>query len=217
VPPRGDLRAYTPTRLAAMIVAPDLFPRSNEASSASPADGAPGHPLNPPDDLSRYDTGAGLFTAFGDKATAPPERRFWHPGVGAWAFEGLTAGALGKPHRDPNSDQTPNTARQAGKSTTMASPVVAPVRRPLDVPDPAHVGLDICSGAPAAICEEKRLQLRSNEPRRRRFNVNNRRGGDPPGPAPRPTDLVPHDSDGTFPPRSLFSDPFQAQRLSRLA
>jgi len=65
-------------QLAAIMVAP-TYPETGASGTAAPS----------PMTLSRWDTQAALY-AFSDKATPYP-RAFWHPGVGAWAFD--SAGA----------------------------------------------------------------------------------------------------------------------------
>ncbi|HEY5155269.1 MAG TPA: hypothetical protein VIJ47_11080 [Acidimicrobiales bacterium] len=64
----------TVNQLAAIMLAP-TYPETGASGSAAPS----------PMTLSRWDTQSGLY-AFGDKATTYP-RAFWHPGVGAWAFD----------------------------------------------------------------------------------------------------------------------------------
>jgi len=62
------------TQLAAIMVAP-TYPETGASGTAAPS----------PMTLSRWDTQTALY-AFNDKAT-PYQRAFWHPGVGAWAFD----------------------------------------------------------------------------------------------------------------------------------
>ncbi len=64
----------TTNQLAAIMVAP-TYPETGASGTAAPS----------PMTLSRWDTQSALY-AFGDKAT-PYQRAFWHPGVGAWAFD----------------------------------------------------------------------------------------------------------------------------------
>ncbi len=64
----------TGPQLATMMLAP-TYPETGASGNAAPS----------PMTLSRYDTQAGLY-AFGDTATTY-QRAFWHPGVGAWAFD----------------------------------------------------------------------------------------------------------------------------------
>ena len=61
-------------QLAAIMIAP-TYPETGASGTAAPS----------PMTLSRWDTQVALY-AFGDKAT-PYQRAFWHPGVGAWAFD----------------------------------------------------------------------------------------------------------------------------------
>ena len=64
----------TTNQLAAMMIAP-TYPEAGASASTAPS----------PMTLSRYDTGSGLY-AFGNPATIY-QKAFWHPGVGAWAFD----------------------------------------------------------------------------------------------------------------------------------
>ena len=61
-------------QLAAIMIAPS-YPETGASGTAAPS----------PMTLSRWDTQTALY-AFSDKAT-PYQRAFWHPGVGAWAFD----------------------------------------------------------------------------------------------------------------------------------
>jgi len=92
----------TTNQLAAIMLAP-TYPETGASGSAAPS----------PMTLSRYDTGAGLY-AFGSKSTSYP-KAFWHPGVGAWAFD--SAGGWNLSGADAMSTDT--AARQA--ATTMAA------------------------------------------------------------------------------------------------
>src|SRR3954454_3705367 len=64
----------TGAQLATIMLAP-TYPETGASGTSAPS----------PMTLSRYDTQAGLYS-FGSTSTAYP-RAFWHPGVGAWAFD----------------------------------------------------------------------------------------------------------------------------------
>jgi hypothetical protein len=92
----------TTNQLAAIMLAP-TYPETGASGAAAPS----------PMTLSRYDTGAGLY-AFGASSTIY-QKAFWHPGVGAWAFD--SAGGWNLSGADAMSTDT--AARQA--ATTMAA------------------------------------------------------------------------------------------------
>lgn len=64
----------TQMQLAALMLAP-TYPETGASGMSAPS----------PMTLSRYDNQAALYS-FSDKATAYPNA-FWHPGIGAWAFD----------------------------------------------------------------------------------------------------------------------------------
>ena len=92
----------TTNQLAALMLAP-TYPETGASGLAAPS----------PMTLSRWDTGAGLY-AFGSKATAY-QKAFWHPGVGAWAFDSAGGWNLNA----AQAMSTDTAAQQA--ATTMAS------------------------------------------------------------------------------------------------
>lgn len=71
---RPSACGLTTNQLAAIMVAP-TYPETGASGPSAPS----------PMTLSRYDTQSALYP-FGDRATVYP-RAFWHPGVGAWAFD----------------------------------------------------------------------------------------------------------------------------------
>ncbi|MEI7593279.1 MAG: hypothetical protein WCK41_08690 [Actinomycetes bacterium] len=98
----GSACGLTTNQLASIMLAP-TYPETGASGLAAPS----------PMTLSRYDTSAGLY-AFGSKSTVYP-KAFWHPGVGAWAFDSAGGWKLS----GAQAMSTDSAAQQA--ATTIAS------------------------------------------------------------------------------------------------
>jgi hypothetical protein len=81
--PLDDVNTWAAQKAACGLTGPELA--AIMLAPTWPETGATGNSAPSPMTLSRYDTQSGLY-AFGDTATAY-QRAFWHPGVGAWAFD----------------------------------------------------------------------------------------------------------------------------------
>ncbi len=81
--PLDDVNYWAAQKAACGLTGPQLA--TIMLAPTYPETGASGNSAPSPMTLSRYDNQAGLYS-FGNTSTAYP-RAFWHPGVGAWAFD----------------------------------------------------------------------------------------------------------------------------------
>ena len=81
--PLDDVNYWAGQKAACGLTGPQLA--TIMLAPTYPETGASGNTAPSPMTLSRYDTQAGLYS-FGSTTTAYP-KAFWHPGVGAWAFD----------------------------------------------------------------------------------------------------------------------------------